>query len=115
MPTGSLRGQCAGQWLLERYGMTETNMMLSNPYRGERRPGSVGLPLPGVEVSAVSEDTKQPADLGTLHNLASQLEQLMTCRSMTYHGTSGRLSVCLAAAQSPIQSRDKRHLAVKFC
>ena len=41
----------AGQWLLERYGMTETNMILSNPYRGERRPGSVGLPLPGVQVS----------------------------------------------------------------
>ena len=45
----------AGQWLLERYGMTETNMILSNPYRGERRPGSVGMPLPGVEVRAVPE------------------------------------------------------------
>lgn len=35
--------------------MTETNMILSNPYRGERRPGSVGLPLPGVEIRAVAE------------------------------------------------------------
>lgn len=35
--------------------MTETNMILSNPYRGERRPGTVGLPLPGVEVRAVQE------------------------------------------------------------
>src|SRR5579862_2797593 len=40
----------AGQQVLERYGMTETLMLVSNPYDGERRPGSVGLPLPGVEV-----------------------------------------------------------------
>jgi len=40
----------SGQRVLERYGMTETVMNLSNPYKGERRPGSVGLPLPGVEV-----------------------------------------------------------------
>ena len=39
-----------GHALLERYGMTETNMNTSNPYRGARIPGSVGLPLPGVEV-----------------------------------------------------------------
>ena len=39
----------AGQQVLERYGMTETLMNVSNPYDGERRPGSVGLPLPGVE------------------------------------------------------------------
>ena len=36
--------------------MTETNMILSNPYRGERRPGYVGLPLPGVEVRAVADE-----------------------------------------------------------
>ena len=40
----------AGQRVLERYGMTETAMNVSNPYDGERRPGSVGLPLPGVEL-----------------------------------------------------------------
>ncbi len=39
-----------GQRVLERYGMTETGMNVSNPYEGERRPGAVGLPLPGVEV-----------------------------------------------------------------
>jgi malonyl-CoA/methylmalonyl-CoA synthetase len=39
-----------GQQVLERYGMTETMMNVSNPYDGERRPGSVGLPLPGVEL-----------------------------------------------------------------
>jgi malonyl-CoA/methylmalonyl-CoA synthetase len=40
----------SGQRLLERYGMTETMMNVSNPYDGERRPGTVGLPLPGVEL-----------------------------------------------------------------
>jgi malonyl-CoA/methylmalonyl-CoA synthetase len=39
-----------GQQVLERYGMTETLMNVSNPYEGERRPGSVGFPLPGVEL-----------------------------------------------------------------
>ncbi|MCZ4254096.1 malonyl-CoA synthase [Sulfitobacter sp. G21635-S1] len=39
-----------GQRILERYGMTETNMNTSNPYVGERRAGTVGFPLPGVEL-----------------------------------------------------------------
>jgi len=39
-----------GHRILERYGMTETNMITSNPYDGERRAGTVGFPLPGVEV-----------------------------------------------------------------
>lgn len=39
-----------GHTILERYGMSETLMNISNPYVGERRPGSVGLPLPGVSV-----------------------------------------------------------------
>lgn len=43
-----------GHTLLERYGMTETGMNLSNPLRGERRVGSVGLPLPGVEARVVN-------------------------------------------------------------
>ncbi|MBI1758070.1 MAG: AMP-binding protein [Actinobacteria bacterium] len=40
----------SGQRVLERYGMTETVMLTSNPYDGERRPGTVGLPLPGVSL-----------------------------------------------------------------
>jgi malonyl-CoA/methylmalonyl-CoA synthetase len=48
-----------GVEVLERYGMTETLLTLSNPLVGERRPGSVGVPLPGVE-AAVDE----PDDLG---------------------------------------------------
>ena len=39
-----------GSVVLERYGMTETLMISSNPYEGARRPGTVGFPLPGVEI-----------------------------------------------------------------
>ncbi len=45
--------EISGHTLLERYGMTEIGMALSNPLRGERVPGSVGTPLPGVEVQLV--------------------------------------------------------------
>lgn len=47
--------QMTGQSLLERYGMTEIGMALSNPLEGERRPGAVGIPLPGVEIRLMSE------------------------------------------------------------
>src|SRR2546428_14120416 len=40
----------SGQRVLERYGMTETGMNVSNPYDGERRPGTVGFPLPRPEL-----------------------------------------------------------------
>lgn len=46
-----------GHVLLERYGMTETSMNTSNPYDGPRRPGTVGLPLPGVTVRITDPDT----------------------------------------------------------
>ena len=49
-----------GHTLLERYGMTETGMNLSNPLHGERRVGSVGLPLPGVQARIVDEITEEP-------------------------------------------------------
>ena len=45
--------EITGHTLLERYGMTELGMALSNPLHGERKPGSVGTPLPGVEVRLV--------------------------------------------------------------
>ncbi len=45
-----------GQRVLERYGMTETMMNVSNPYDGERRAGSVGFPLPGVELRLAEAD-----------------------------------------------------------
>src|SRR5215207_6527731 len=46
-----------GHAVLERYGMTETNMNTSNPYDGERVPGAVGLPLPGVSVRVTDPET----------------------------------------------------------
>jgi malonyl-CoA/methylmalonyl-CoA synthetase len=45
-----------GHTILERYGMTETLMNIGNPYVGERRPGSVGLPLPGVSARILYPD-----------------------------------------------------------
>ena len=50
--------EIAGHTLLERYGMTEIGMALSNPLDGERRPGFVGRPLPGVEVRLVDDQRK---------------------------------------------------------
>ncbi len=51
-----------GHTILERYGMTETMMNLSNPYDGERRPGSVGFPLPGVTMRIIGADGKDVPD-----------------------------------------------------
>ncbi len=50
----------SGHTLLERYGMTETGMILSNPLWGKRKPGFVGKPMPGVE-AAVFSSSKAPA------------------------------------------------------
>jgi malonyl-CoA/methylmalonyl-CoA synthetase len=49
-----------GHAILERYGMTETNMNTSNPYDGERVPATVGLPLPGVSVRVVHQELATP-------------------------------------------------------
>ena len=46
-----------GHAILERYGMTETLMITSNPFDGERVPGSVGTPLPGIEVRLANHET----------------------------------------------------------
>ena len=46
-----------GKKILERYGMTETNMSTSNPYDGERIAGTVGVPLPGVELRIADAKT----------------------------------------------------------
>ncbi len=55
-----------GQRILERYGMSETAMLTSNAYDGNRRAGTVGLPLPGVELRIVDDDGKPTAwgDIG---------------------------------------------------
>lgn len=58
-----------GQKILERYGMTETSMNLTNPYEGERRPGTVGKPFPGQEARVVARDTRAclpPGEIGEI-------------------------------------------------
>jgi malonyl-CoA/methylmalonyl-CoA synthetase len=55
--------------ILERYGMTETNMNTSNPYDGVRRAGTVGFPLPGVELRIVDPETgvaQKAGDIGMI-------------------------------------------------
>jgi len=55
-----------GHAILERYGMTETGMLTSNPYDGERVPGSVGFPLPGVELRISDPETGRPLGNGKI-------------------------------------------------
>lgn len=54
--------EISGHTIMERYGMTETGMTLSNPLKGDRVPGSVGSPLPGVQVRLAGDDGKPLAD-----------------------------------------------------
>ena len=56
--------EISGHVLLERYGMTEIGMGLSNPLQGERVPGSVGFPLPGVE-ARLADEAGKPVAAGT--------------------------------------------------
>jgi malonyl-CoA/methylmalonyl-CoA synthetase len=56
--------QRTGHAILERYGMTETGMNTSNPYDGERIAGTVGPPLPGVEIQVVDRETGAPLPTG---------------------------------------------------
>ncbi|MEY3004518.1 MAG: hypothetical protein RLZZ491_1694 [Pseudomonadota bacterium] len=61
--------QATGHVILERYGMTETNMITSNPYSGERRAGTVGFPLEGVEcriVDPATGDAVSPGQVGAI-------------------------------------------------
>ena len=55
-----------GHRILERYGMTETNMNTSNPYDGERRAGTVGFPLPGVALKVTDPETGAPLPQGEI-------------------------------------------------
>ena len=60
--------QRTGHRILERYGMSETSMLISNPLEGERRAGTVGFPLPGIDVRLVDANTKSVAvgDVGSI-------------------------------------------------
>lgn len=67
--------------------MTETNMILSNPYHGERRAGFVGLPLPGVEVRVVPEDGADSAQ--------SSGHQFILPAPATHHVSTGHPAGCI--------------------
>ena len=58
-----------GHQILERYGMTETNMTASNPYDGESRPGTVGFALPDVRIRIVDEASGVGVDRGAIGTL----------------------------------------------
>ena len=62
VPLFSRWEELSGHRLLERYGMTEIGMALSNPLRGDRVPGTVGSPLPGVRVRLVDEEGEECSD-----------------------------------------------------
>lgn len=58
-----------GHPILERYGMTETGMNTSNPYDGERRAGTVGFPLPGVDIRITDPQTGAPMERNRIGSL----------------------------------------------
>ena len=55
-----------GHRILERYGMTETNMNTSNPYNGERKAGTVGFPLPGVSIRVMGSENQTELPAGEI-------------------------------------------------
>lgn len=67
-----------GHVILERYGMTETNMNTSNPYTGERRAGTVGFPLPGVEVVVAEPATGELLPAGETGSIEIRGENLFS-------------------------------------
>lgn len=58
--------ELTGHRILERYGMTETVMNLGNPLEGERRPGSVGIPFPGIELRIAHPRSDAPLGVGEI-------------------------------------------------
>jgi malonyl-CoA/methylmalonyl-CoA synthetase len=81
-----------GHTILERYGMSEALMIMSNPYDGERRAGSVGPPLPGVSARIVAEDGEILGDdqVGEIHikspHLISQYWRRPEATAVAFHG-----------------------------
>lgn len=59
----------AGHVILERYGMSETSMLTSNPLNGDRKSGTVGPPLPGVSVRVVHSATGRQLDAGEIGDI----------------------------------------------
>lgn len=76
--THHLWSQRTGHAILERYGMTETNMNASNPYIGERRAGSVGLALPGVDIMISDPDTGNRLENGQVGQILVKGENVFS-------------------------------------
>jgi malonyl-CoA/methylmalonyl-CoA synthetase len=72
-----------GQRLLERYGMTEVGMVLSNPLHGERRPGFVGTPLPGVRIKVTPD---APADAAAAAGAPESAVAAVTGEEVSVYG-----------------------------
>ncbi|KAM4722624.1 malonate--CoA ligase ACSF3, mitochondrial [Rhinophrynus dorsalis] len=82
--------EITGHTLLERYGMTEIGMALTNPLNGTRVPGSVGNPLPGVEVRIV---TPNPRKEGSSYTIHAQGDVMGTTVSAGLENREGELQV----------------------
>ncbi len=83
----------SGHMLLERYGMTEFGMAISNLLNGERRPGCVGKPLPGVQVRITSTE-KPDTPQGEITKLFwSLLSNTLSITVINDHGMPGDLQV----------------------
>ena len=95
LPAPLLRAfeEATGQTILERYGMTEIGMALSNRYDGTRVAGAVGVPLPGVEIDIVGDD-EQPVRDGDAGELRVRTPQLFS----GYHGDAGATAASYDAA-----------------
>ena len=68
-----------GHQILERYGMTETCMITSNPYDGERRPGAVGMPLPGIEIRITDRENGTPLPQGEIGSIEVRGPNVFQC------------------------------------
>jgi malonyl-CoA/methylmalonyl-CoA synthetase len=77
--------ELTGQRLLERYGMTELGMALSNPYQGERRKGYVGQPLPYVHVRIVNEEGNEITTPNTPGELLVSVSLLLITITSSYY------------------------------
>ena len=67
-----------GHAILERYGMTEANMVTSNPYKGIRKAGTVGIPLEDIKVRITSQETMEEVGEGQVGSLEIKGSNLFT-------------------------------------
>jgi len=108
-----------GHTILERYGMSENLMNISNPYFGERRPGSVGLPLPGVSVRLVDGEIqlkgpnlfagywrREDATAAAFTDGWFRTGDLATCSPDGYYTLSGRKSDLIISGGFNIYPRE---------